>query len=242
MKICAAQTRPFKGNIEKNIERHIQIIEATAEWGVDMIVFPELSLTGYEPGLAKELATYQDDSRFNIFQTLSTDKNITIGVGIPVKNGKGVSIGMVLFKPDKNKQIYFKQYLHPDEESYFIAGQNLRGFKIKNTDIALSICYELSVPQHLNKALKSKPVMYVSSVAKSASGVENAVKRLSYIAHKQHLPVIMANCLGPSDDFISVGMSSAWNNQGELLEQLNDSDEGLLLYDTEAGNVIKKYF
>ena len=54
MKICIGQTNPQKGDIDKNIEIHKQLIQTAIEQSADIIVFPELSLTGYEPDLAKD--------------------------------------------------------------------------------------------------------------------------------------------------------------------------------------------
>ena len=68
MKICAAQTKPVKGDIQSNIDNHKKIIAMAVSNGADIIIFPELSLTGYEPELSKELATSQNDSRFDVFQ------------------------------------------------------------------------------------------------------------------------------------------------------------------------------
>ncbi len=53
MKICVAQTRPVKGDIQGNIENHIKLIDLAVLNGADTIIFPELSITGYEPELAK---------------------------------------------------------------------------------------------------------------------------------------------------------------------------------------------
>jgi len=60
MKICIAQTTPIKGDIEKNIENHKKLIALSIQENADIIVFPELSLTGYEPKLVKELATTKE--------------------------------------------------------------------------------------------------------------------------------------------------------------------------------------
>ena len=80
MKIAVAQTRPVKGDIKANIEHHKKMIGLAVSHGADMIIFPELSITGYEPDLAKELATNQDDSRFDDFQQISDNRQITVGV------------------------------------------------------------------------------------------------------------------------------------------------------------------
>ena len=66
--------------------------------GADAIFFPELSLTGYEPKLAKELATSVEDKRFDVFQVISDRQNIAIGIGIPIARPEGVAIGMVIVK------------------------------------------------------------------------------------------------------------------------------------------------
>ena len=79
MKICAAQTRPIKGNIPQNIETHKKLVEIAISNQVDIIIFPELSLTGYEPELADELSTSQlEDNRLNDFQLISNENNIII--------------------------------------------------------------------------------------------------------------------------------------------------------------------
>ena len=67
MKLAVAQTKPEAGNIEKNIEIHKSLIASAVANKVDLIVFPELSLTGYEPSLAKQLATDQNDHRLDVF-------------------------------------------------------------------------------------------------------------------------------------------------------------------------------
>ena len=72
MKICVAQTRPIKGDIQSNIDNHKKLIDLAVSYGADTVIFPELSLTGYEPELSKKLATNKDDSRFDDFQKLAT--------------------------------------------------------------------------------------------------------------------------------------------------------------------------
>jgi predicted amidohydrolase len=97
MKICVAQTRSIRGDIQRNIDRHTKIIDLALTNGADTVVFPELSITGYEPKLAKELAIYPNDRRFDDFQKIADINRIAIGVGVPIKNNAGICIGMILF-------------------------------------------------------------------------------------------------------------------------------------------------
>lgn len=55
MKICIAQTRPILGDISANLEAHKRFIDLALSLKTEAIFFPELSLTGYEPKLAKKI-------------------------------------------------------------------------------------------------------------------------------------------------------------------------------------------
>lgn len=240
MKICVAQTRPVKGNISANLDHHKKLIELALEDEVDIIIFPELSLTGYEPDLVKELATDKDDSRFDELQLISNETNITIGAGMPLKSDRGIMIGMIIFQPDKPREIYTKQYLHSDEFPFFVNGQPQTILKDHHDKVAMAICYELSIPEHSETAFEKGAEIYITSVAKTVTGVEKAFETLSAIAKKYSMMVFMSNCIGHCDNFDSAGRSAAWNNKGELLGELDDTHEGIIVVDTETEKVIQK--
>ena len=240
MKICVAQTRPVKGDIQSNIDNHKKLIGLAVSKGAETIIFPELSLTGYEPKLSKDLATNQDDIRFDDFQKISDTKHITIGVGMPTKSNSGILISMIIFQTHKSRQTYSKQYLHTDENPYFINGQHQVLLTESKHKIALAICYELSVPEHSENAFKSGAEIYIASVAKFMNGIDKALTRLSDIANKYSMTVLMSNCVGQSDNYKCAGKTSIWTNKGLLVAQLNDTNEGIIIIDTDTQELIEK--
>src|SRR4030095_4220491 len=123
--------------------------------GAEMVIFPELSITGYEPTLSETLATDPNANGFDDFQKISDEKNITMGIGAPTKNGNGVCISLLLFRANKPREIYSKRYLHQDEEPFFVRGQNSSVLINDKPRVAIAICYELSVPQHSEDAFKN---------------------------------------------------------------------------------------
>ncbi len=241
MKICLAQTNPIKGDIDKNIANHKQFIALAIAQGADMIVFPELSLTGYEPTLAKDLASTQEDERLADFQTISEDHTITIGVGLPTQGNLGILISMVLFQPGQPRQTYSKQLLHADEFPYFVNGQQQIVVTVGEKTVAPAICYESLQPEHAACACEKGANVYMASVAKSANGVGKAFRHYPEIAKQYSMPVLMANCLGPCDDFVSVGQSAIWNQEGLLVVRLNETAEGILLYNTDNNDCTALY-
>jgi predicted amidohydrolase len=239
MKIGVAQTRPAKGNIDINIEGHIKLVGLAVKKGADTIFFPELSITGYEPGLASELATDINDRRLDIFQQISDKNNITIGIGLPTKKANGILITMIIFQPHTPRQAYSKQHLHADEVPFFINGEKQVFIDNDQQKIAPGICYETSLPVHWENAHTQGANIYVASVAKSAAGVERSTKIFSDMAKKYSMTVLLSNSLGPADNFVSAGKSAIWNTKGEMLAQLDDSHEGIIIYDTTTGQATK---
>jgi predicted amidohydrolase len=240
MKISVAQTRPVKGDIPANIETHTKLIALAIAYKVDTIFFPELSITGYEPELAKASATNQDDKRFDNFQEISNKNKITIGLGMPTKTNSGIQISMLIFQPDTPRQTYSKQQLHADEFSYFINGEEQIILTVDNKKIAPAICYESLQTNHSDNVNKLGAEIYVASVAKSQNGIDKAMQHYPAIAKKFSMPVLMSNCVGHCDNFESVGQSAVWTKEGNLIGQLDDKLEGILIFDTETEEIIKQ--
>ncbi|HEV2479975.1 MAG TPA: carbon-nitrogen hydrolase family protein [Puia sp.] len=242
MRITVAQTRPVKGAVEANVIHHKRLIALAVEQGAQVLVFPELSITGYEPELAKELATPPDDpeGRFDDFQLISNGSKITLGIGAPMQGEDGNLIGMLLFEPNKPRRVYNKRYLHADELPYFTAGEEQLFLNEGQEKIALSICYELSVPEHAAYAHDNGAQVYVSSVAKSAAGAVKAIETLMGTAGKYGMAILFSNCVGHCDNFDCGGGTAVISKEGRLLAQLNDTDEGVLILDTDTQAVVEK--
>ncbi|OJJ14867.1 hypothetical protein BKI52_40640 [marine bacterium AO1-C] len=240
MKICIAQTQSLKGKVHENIQNHLKVIEQAIKLDSDLIVFPELSITGYEPELAKALACEVNDEIFNPFQALADQHGITIGAGMPTKakdNSEGINISMLIFQPNKARLVYSKRLLHEDELPYFVSGHQQPFLNIQGKKIALGICYETLQRAHFVNAAENNADIYIASVAKPDRGVNKAFVHFPSITREFNTPILMSNCVGYCDNFLSNGQSSVWNNQGELMGQLDQENQGILIYDTDLEKV-----
>ncbi|MEO9571929.1 MAG: GNAT family N-acetyltransferase [Polaribacter sp.] len=234
MKICIAQTKSEKRKVQKNIQNHLQIIELGIKSNADLVIFPELSITNYEPNFAKEFATEIESSIFNPFQELSNNNEVTIGIGVPTKASDGINISMLIFQPNKKRVVYSKQKLHSDELPYFVCGKDPIVLNIKGKNIAIGICYETLQREHFLNANKKGADIYIASVAKPKGGIEKAYKHFPKISREFRTPILMSNCVGYCDNFMSVGKSAVWNKNGELIKLLDSENQGILIYDTET--------
>lgn len=237
MKIAIAQTFPTVGEIYTNIAGHKSMIQLAVNNAADCIIFPELSITGYATELASTFAMDFSDERLNDFQIISDKYQITIGIGIPLNTITGVTISTLFFRPGKERQIYSKQYLHPDEKPYFIEGKKASVFNLGTIKIALAICYEISISEHVINTFAQNPDIFVASVVKSKNGIKKAITTLSNIAKTYHTPVFMSNSIGVADGEEIAGLSSSWDENGNLIAQLGDKKEGILLFDTQSKKI-----
>jgi predicted amidohydrolase len=232
MRIAVAQIKAIKGNIEANIIRHEYMVNLAVRHQSDFIFFPEPSITGYEPTLARDLATDISDSRLDVFQKNSNENNITIAIGMPVKANNGILISMIIFQPHQPRQAYSKQHLHSDELPFFINGNKQ---VLINHTIAPGICYETSLPEHWENVHQQGAGIYIASVAKTAAGIERSELIFSEMSKKYSMIVMLSNCVGPADNFISAGKSAVWNKEGKKVAELSGVNEGVLIYDTTTG-------
>ena len=243
MKIAIAQIEALKGDIERNLNKHVAFIDEALKQNVDLIMFPELSLTGYEPELAKNLATHSEDSRLDALQTRSDQQNIIICAGLPTKLDEKLFISMVIFQPYKQRITYSKQYLYPTEVDVFTPGNTPCVIAAGSQEIvAPAICYELSNAAHAENAQRMDATVYMASVLDSVGGVDADSQRLSQIASTYKMITFMSNYVGCSGGYKCAGKSSVWNSDGQLLAQLDDKTEGLLIYDTETKFVNELYY
>ncbi|WP_439449274.1 carbon-nitrogen hydrolase family protein [Stenotrophomonas sp. ATs4] len=231
MKIVAAQMRSAPGDIVGNIERHVHFIELAASCGGAAVFFPEMSLTGYEPRLAEQLAMTADDARLEVFQSLSDRHQILVAVGGPYRGKDGPEIGMFVFRSGQALAVYTKQMLHADELPYFKAGTTPLSVTLGDEILVPAICFE---SLQMESALRAKDVgatVYVASVAKNMIGMERAHRHYATVALELGMIVLVCNGVGHADGFEMAGESAAWDNSGALRCSAGTEDEALVVYD-----------
>lgn len=233
MKIAVAQISPLVGQIEHNMGLHLSLVDLAVRHGVKVIVFPELSLTGYEPSLAIEVARSSDDSCLTQIQQRCDADNIVVGAGLPLRTNSLPHIANVTFRPHASPRIYAKRFLHEDEQQFFQRGTDTDSRIHDDPHVAIAICYELSIPEHAQKAFAAGATVYVASAAKTERGVEEASLRLSALAKEHSAIVMLSNCVGVLDGNQCIGRSSAWGPSGCLLAELNTNSDGLIIVDYE---------
>lgn len=241
MILAAAQTKPKRGDIDANLLDHYRLIKLAVQNKAQLIAFPELSITGYERENAQQLAFSKDDLRLNQLKKLAVENNIIIVAGAPVQIDAKLFIGEFIISPDNSVQIYTKQFLHEGEDEFFQSSFDYNPMiSIENQKVSFAICADIDNPRHPENACKRETDIYIASIFFSPNGISNAYRDLQSYSQKHQMSVLMSNFSGESWGYPSGGKSAFWNNKGELVAQMNDSDSGLLLIENQNDNWISQ--
>ena len=234
MKIAIAQIRPQVGQIESNVELHLQLSRLAANAGAQLVVFPELSITAYVTDEASELSRSSAKwlQVLEPLQQLADQSGMTIVVGVPITSDDQLHISSIHLIPNTTARVQHKHFLHEDEKPFYVSGKVDSVLIARNPNVALAICYELSVAEHLQKSLSENTDIYVASVANHARGVIKANKRLATVARDHNLYTLMANCIGEHDGDLLIGRSAVWGREGQVLGELDDHSQGIILLDS----------
>ncbi|MEZ0575798.1 carbon-nitrogen hydrolase family protein [Halodesulfovibrio aestuarii] len=215
-----AQFAPIKGNISENLAQHVRLIEQAAKEQVRLLVFPELSLTGYEPELAKDLALEYTSEPLCILHDLAKKHSMTILAGTPlyVKNNKP-ELALAIISPDAPTRHYSKMHLYGIENSFFSPGNQQTMLTINSISIGLAVCADITHPEHVQHMVDDGADCYLASVLISEQGYSAESKLLSEYARHHNIIVGMANFVGHSGPYSCAGNSTFWGKNGNILTQ-----------------------
>ncbi len=155
--VALAQMAPLLGNIEKNLAQHLSIMDQVAAQGAHLVIFPELSLTGYYVrDLVAELACKPtpDDPVFGPLLARTAQHGLDAVVGFIEEDARGrfyisaayLSEGRVLHV---HRKVYLPTYTMFDDGRYFAAGEAARAFDTPYGRVGLLICedyWHVSLP------------------------------------------------------------------------------------------------
>ena len=257
MKITLAQINPVVGDIDGNLVLIRDAVIAAAADGSDLVVFPEMCLTGYPPKDLVERGAFvaQAKSALAAVEKLSEDAGgIGIIVGLPVARsggGKGVVNAAALVAGGTTVHMQVKSLLPTydvfDEARYFDTADVIEPCAYKGEKIGISICedawndpelfshrpYEIDPVAIL--AEKGATVMVNISASPFTVGKEEfRLELVRHHAERYRVPFVMVNQVGGNDELVFDGRSYCVDAGGKLRAALPMFGEKVVTVDTEA--------
>lgn len=231
MKIAAVQFSVDDDNVQKNIEAHLDWSERAAQAGAGLVVFPEMSLTGYHIERAHAFRFTLHDARLQPLQELSDKLNICIAAGAPVQTADGLYIGAIILSPNSPPQLYTKQYLHAGEEAAFTSSFAYNPvLELEGERISFAVCADITHSEHPAAAAKNNATVYAAGIFYTTpEGMKQALNDMSAYAKTYGMKTAIANFTGHSHGWNARGQSTIWNAQGVIEAQLSETEEGMIV-------------
>ena len=226
IKIDIAQINPIVGDLNNNAQQIIDLSIEAAQQGADLLVFPELALTGYLPEdlLLRAGFIQQVEEKVDLIKN-SIPETMAIVFGAPHKNQGNLYNAAYLIQ-DQEVQTYHKQQLPNysvfDEKRYFSAGSKPFVFTIKGQRIGLLVCADI-----WNADIVSETARYgvstIVSINASPFHIDKHQQRLEEVKKRvleNQVGFIYVNLVGGQDEIIFDGGSFAMNAKAQVTHQL----------------------
>lgn len=234
--IAAAQSTSFPGDVARNVAHHLGFCTAAAERGVQFLVFPELSLTGYELTLARSNAVPPDSRVLDPLRRFASDAGMTIVVGAPVPNASGdLYISALSFHPDGSASTYAKEHVHESEAGVFASGPGGPVLRIPDATVALAICRDAAFPQHAATAAERGASLYAVGAMITEDDYPRKAGLLEAYAREHRMTVLLANYSGVTGGDQSAGKSALWAEGGRLIAASWGTEEAIVVGKKQNG-------
>ena len=238
MRIAAAQLNPTVGDLRGNMNKIVSVIKIARSKGVELVVFPEMALTGYPP---RDLLLYSAflDEVEQTLQTeilpLSMDLNVLLGCPWRHKNKDGLLYNAALLMGKGAIISCHEKSLLPnydvfDERRYFTPAQVRRPAEINGVRIAVTICEDVwNDKDYWQRPLYTEdPVVelfqqgarLLVNISASPYHLDKKLQReemLCALARKYAAPLIYLNQVGGNDELIFDGSSLLCSAEGQVL-------------------------
>lgn len=247
MRFAIAQVNVTVGDLEGNMKKILDYLRKSADAGADIVIFPELAITGYPPQDLLFEKSFIKENRERLLELIKCSGNVVGIVGYVESVGERLYNSAVVFQ---NGEILAKVYktLLPtydvfDEARYFV-GQDVNDIRPvrvsvrgKGINLGVEICEDLWDERYdvkVTEILAKRGADYIINISASPYYVAKKFERLKLLKEKAtqyHVPIFYANLVGAQDELVFDGQSMVVDGGGNLIAYGRQFEEDLIFVD-----------
>ena len=241
--IVLAQLDLAVGDISGNTKLIIDSCEkAKNQHNADLIIFPELSISGYPP---EDLLLHSGFKR-RINDALNSIKDEVAGIsaliGFPDYNDDSIYNACAVFR-DKEEIVKYRKEALPnysvfDEKRYFTSDEQPTVFELKGKKIGINICEDI---WHKSAAMKAKEsgadlIIVINGSPYEKDGQSKRENIVKQRALQTDLPIVYLNMIGGQDELVFDGASFVMSKNGEIKYRATSFEESMDLFEFDLIN------
>jgi NAD+ synthase (glutamine-hydrolysing) len=242
LKIALAQVDLAVGDVSGNTSKIIEFSErARNELQSDLVVFPELSVSGYPPEDLLFHAGLRDRIEQAIAEIRDAVRGIAVLIGFPEYVDDDIYNSCAVFSDGQLLAGYRKcrlpNYRVFDEERYFTAGKDAAVFRLDGIAIGMTICEDVWQPGPI-AAARAAGAECVIAINGSPYEIETQLRREAAIqvrVSESQIPILYLNMVGGQDELVFDGGTFVINTDGEVCLRAPAFEEGLFEVVLNAG-------
>lgn len=225
-------TRPL--DVAANATAHAEAVLAA---GARVVVFPELSLTGYEHR-SDPVAT--DDPRLTPLVAACARTATVALVGAPVLTDAARSIGVLRVDGDGADVVYRKQNLGGEEPRWWVAGTGPAVVEVDGWRLGLAVCRDTGVPAHADATAALGIHAYVAGVVTAGTDAAQVPDRAAATARRLGVWVVVASHAGPTGGGYdaTAGGSGVWDPAGAVVVRAGSEPGEAVRAELRAGTTL----
>lgn len=241
MRIALAQVNVTVGDIGGNLERCLSAVARAATAGADLVLLPELTLTGYPPEdlLAKDHFVAAAERALADFAQRAETPAV---IGLATADPRGLRNTAALVADGTVRHVYYKRELPNygvfDEERYFEPGADDAIVDLAGARVALTVCEDVWVPSTTERlaAAGARVVLNISASPFHQGKGPEREQMLQSRARDNGVWLAYCNLVGGQDELVFDGRSAVIAPDGAVVARGASFDEDLVMAEIDTGS------
>ena len=235
LRVALAQINPTVGDLRGNARKITDYIARARDEGATLVVFPELTLSGYPPEDLLLKTSFLDATQAALRELAAQTRDIVAIVGYPEQAEDVYNTAAVLADGEvvaTYRKIYLPNYGVFDEQRYFQSGAEAAIVEVNDVPIGISICEDIwePGPPAMSEALAGAEVIVNLSASPYRAGYGARRERMLVQRAVDYLAaVVFVNTIGGQDELVFDGHSLAIDQDGQVLARAPQFEEALTL-------------
>jgi NAD+ synthase (glutamine-hydrolysing) len=246
LRVGLAQINCTVGDLEGNSKKIIQYLDKAKKMGVELICFPELSVTGYPPEDLLLKPQFIEDNLKALKRIIPKTEGLTAVVGFVDRNGEVYNAAAIIHNK-KLVEVYHKinlpNYGVFDEYRYFQPGEKVSVYQLGDFVFGVNVCEDIWYPEGPAKAQaligEALLVVNINASPYHMGKWKEREKMLSTRAVDNRVFILYNNLVGGQDELVFDGMGMIFNPQGETILRGKQFEEELIIADLDLDEVFR---
>ncbi|HQD36895.1 MAG TPA: NAD+ synthase [Thermodesulfovibrio thiophilus] len=245
LRIALCQINPIVGDIDGNLKKILSFTDKAVNSGAQIVVFPELALTGYTPEDLLFYPAFINKTEESLNEIVKNVKDFIVIAGLPIKRNDLYNAAAIMSN-GKLIDIYHKMYLPNysvfDEMRYFKPGQRVPVYEYEGVVFAVNICEDIfhpSLSTFIQASTGAELVINISASPFYSEKYERKLRMLTTRAYDMGAYVVYLNMVGGQDEIVLDGRSLVVSPSGEIIKIAKAFEEDLVFVELDIEAVTR---